>query len=235
MSLKLEKVFGNDALSEYGFLDRMKIRLISRAFTTVVGAIGLTLKFEVEGEDDVLKSLEDGGIPIYCFWHDRILSSTYFFRDKKIIVMTSQSFDGECIARTIVNFGYGASRGSSSRGGVGALIEMIKFMKEGFPGAFTVDGPRGPRYEAKAGPCILAKKTGNPLIPFVIETEGFWQTRSWDRLQIPKPFSKAKVIFGKPITVSSESSDDEIEQKRLELQTSLLELVDQGQRWRESI
>jgi len=232
MALNLQKVFGNEALDEYGFADRIRIRLISRVFISLVRAIGLTLRFDVEGQDKVDRVLVGSKRPIYCFWHDRILASTYFFRNQKIIVMTSQSFDGECIARTIIDFGYGAARGSSSRGGVGALIDMIKFMKDGYPGAFTVDGPRGPRHEAKAGPCILAKKTGNPLIPFVIETASFWQMRSWDRLQIPKPFSRARVFFGAPIFVPADASDEEIEIKRIELQTELLGLVEKAAAWR---
>ena len=233
MALNLEKVFGNEALGEYSFIERLKIRLISRAFITVIGLIGRTLRFQIQDQSRVDESLQGGKLPIYCFWHDRILASTYFFRNQKIIVMTSQSFDGECIARTIINFGYGAARGSSSRGGVGALIDMIKFMKEGFPGAFTIDGPRGPRYEAKSGPCILAKKTGNPLVPFVIEVESCWKTRSWDLLQIPKPFSRAKMIYGKPIFVTQDATDDEIETARMELQNELMRLVDEGHRWKE--
>jgi hypothetical protein len=233
MALNLEKVFGSEALGEYTFIERLKIRLISRAFITVIGLIGRTLRFEIEDQSLVDESLQGGKLPIYCFWHERILASTYFFRNRKIIVMTSQSFDGECIARTIINFGYGAARGSSSWGGGGALIDMIKFMKEGFPGAFTVDGPRGPRYEAKPGPCILAKKTGNPLVPFVIEAESCWKTRSWDRLQIPKPFSRARMIYGKPIFVMQDATDDEIETARLELQNELMRLVDEGHRWKE--
>jgi lysophospholipid acyltransferase (LPLAT)-like uncharacterized protein len=232
MALNPDKVFGDAAFGEYGLLDRLKIRIISRVFNTLIRVIGCTLRFEVENEEGVEEALVDGRLPIYCFWHDRIVASTYYFRNRDIIVMTSQSFDGECIARTIVGLGYGAARGSSSRGGVGALIEMIRFMKDGYPCAFTIDGPRGPRYEAKPGPCILAKKTGNPLIPFSIETESFWSLKSWDRLQIPKPFSKARLIFGAPIFLKSDATDDEIEEARMELQSDLLDLVRAGEDWR---
>lgn len=233
MALNSEKVFGSEELDGYNRFDRLKIRLISLAFTSLIRLIGFTLRFEIENQDVTDGALSGGRQPIYCFWHDRIIPSTYFFRNRKIIVMTSRSFDGECIARTIVSLGYGASRGSSSRGGVGALIDMIKFMKAGYPCAFTVDGPRGPRYEAKSGPCLLAKKTGNPLIPFSVEVERFWTVGSWDRLQVPRPFSKAKLIYGNPIAVDPNATDDDIESVREELQSELLRLVEKGREWRE--
>ena len=146
--------------------------------------------------------------------------------------MTSRSFDGEYIARFLTRFGFGAIRGSSSRGGVRGLVEMIRLMREGVPMAFTVDGPRGPRYEAKSGPVMLAKKTGNPILPFVIECSSYWQIKSWDRLQIPRPFARAKVIYAEPIFVPEDGDDEGV---RLKLQTALDDLVERGARWRENL
>jgi lysophospholipid acyltransferase (LPLAT)-like uncharacterized protein len=125
-------------------------------------------------------------------------------------------------------------RGSSTRGGVGALVEMIRLMKKGLPMGFTIDGPKGPKYAAKTGAVLLAKKTGNPIVPFVVEAEKFWTINSWDKLQIPKPFSKAKVFVGNPVCVAKEVDEAEIENKRRELQTKLDELVLLGKQWRES-
>mgnify|MGYP003455800902 CR=1 FL=1 len=147
--------------------------------------------------------------------------------------MTSQSFDGEYIARFIQRFGYGASRGSSTRGGSTALVEMIRLMKKGLPTAFTIDGPKGPKYVAKVGACLLAKKTGNPLLPFIVESKGFWEINSWDKLQIPKPFSRAKVFIAPPLYISANIDDKELENKRLELQNRLDETVEIAKQWRE--
>jgi lysophospholipid acyltransferase (LPLAT)-like uncharacterized protein len=144
--------------------------------------------------------------------------------------VTSQSFDGEYIARFIQRFGYGAVRGSSTRGGVGALIEAIRCMKEGKPAGFTVDGPKGPRYEAKTGAVILAKKTGNPMMPFTVQAKNFWEIGSWDRLQIPRPFTIAKIIIGEPIYVPTVADDAAVESKRLELQAALEELTALGEK-----
>ena len=148
--------------------------------------------------------------------------------------MTSKSFDGEYIARFIQRFGYGAIRGSSSRGGSRALVEMIKAMRAGLPMAFTIDGPRGPKYEAKLGPIILAKKTGNPLLPFIVEPKSFWQVGSWDKMHVPIPFTRALLIIGEPIYVAADATADEVSAKLAELQSSLDELVKKGKEWREN-
>ena len=103
----------------------------------------MTARFEVIGWENHEKAEENGGLPIYVFWHDRIFLTTYWWRKRRIVVMTSRSFDGEYIARFIQRFGYGAVRGSSTRGGVGAIIEMARLMRDGCTTAFTIDGPKG--------------------------------------------------------------------------------------------
>jgi hypothetical protein len=232
---KSEEVYNPAPLSAYNFKQRVIIRLADLAFFVLISIIGKTLKYETEGWENFEAIEKVGKIPIYSFWHNRIFAGTYFFRNRGIVVITSQSFDGEYIARFIQRFGYGAIRGSSTRGGVKALVEMIRLMRKGKPMAFTVDGPKGPRYVAKSGACLLAKKTGNPLMPFVVECEKFWSLKSWDKLQIPKPFSRVKIIIAPPIYVSKEATDEEIEKKREELQSELDELVKIGEQWRDSI
>ena len=227
------KVYRFASLSEYSLKQRITIRLADIAFFLAIRLLGSITRFEVRGGEN-LESIEEAGkIPIYGFWHDRIFLGTYFFRDRGIVVMTSQSSDGEYIARFIQRFGYGAIRGSSSRGGLKALVEMIKAMRGGLPMAFTLDGPRGPKYEAKPGAVLLAKKTGNPIMPFVIEPKHRWQVKSWDRMHVPKPFTQAIVIIGEPIYVDTNADDVEIEAKRIELQRSLDDLVECGRIWRQ--
>jgi lysophospholipid acyltransferase (LPLAT)-like uncharacterized protein len=193
----------------------------------------MTITFEVRGWENFESIRSSGKQPIYTFWHDRIFLSTYFWRKRGIVVMTSKSFDGEYIARFIRRFGYGAIRGSSSRGGSRALVEMIKAMRAGLPMAFTVDGPRGPRYVAKPGPVVLAKKTGNPVMPFVVETKRYWTNRSWDKMQIPRPFTRGLIIIGEAIYVDADAPDGEIDVTVQKLQSSLDGLVEEGRRWRE--
>jgi lysophospholipid acyltransferase (LPLAT)-like uncharacterized protein len=230
----IQEVYEFASLSNYSLRERFLIRLLDRIFYVLIGLIGRTVRFEIAGAENLKKIEGDGRIPIYAFWHNRIFLATYYFRNRGIVVITSQSFDGEYIARFIQRFGYGAVRGSSTRGGVGALVEMIRLMKQNLPMGFTVDGPKGARYAAKTGAILLAKKTGNPVLPFVVEAEKFWTINSWDKLQIPKPFTRAKVFIAEPINVPAESAEAEIENKRLELQTKLDEAVGLGEQWRES-
>lgn len=229
MPERFPEVYKRTTLNDYSFKQRVTIRVADLAFYVLIKMIGSTLKYEVEGEEHRQNILAEDKVPIYALWHDRIFAGTYFLRDLGIVVLTSKSFDGEYIARFLTRFGFGTVRGSSSRGGVRGLVEMIRLMKQGLPMAFTVDGPRGPRYEAKSGPVTLAKKTGNPILPFIVECKRSWQVKSWDRLQIPKPFSKARVFFAEPVFVNAESGDDA---KLMELQSALDGIVEKGEKWK---
>ena len=235
MQEKIEKSYQAADLSAYSFGKKALIYLADRAFYGLLKHIGKTIRYETDAWENVEKIERAGKIPIYSFWHNRIFAGTYFFRERGIVIITSQSFDGEYIARFIQRFGYGAVRGSSTRGGVGALVEMIRLSKKGLPMGFSVDGPRGPRYVAKTGAVLLAKKTGNPLMPFVFECEKFWTLNNWDKMQIPKPFTRAKLFIGEPIYVAKDADEAEIENKRLELQRKLDEAAANGEQWRNSI
>ena len=231
MTSKINKHFQPGDLSQYPLKDRIVIRAAEFAFYFLIRVIGSTIRYKVKGWEN-FESIENAGkLPIYAFWHDRIFAGTYFFRNRGIAVITSQSKDGEYIARFIQRLGYGAIRGSSTRGGVGALVEMIKAMRNGTATAFTLDGPKGPRYKAKPGAILLAKKTGNPVMPFVVECRSFWTVNSWDRLQIPKPFTRAKVVIGKPLYVNENADQNELDKALHELQISLDALTALGKEW----
>lgn len=212
-------------LSSYSFKERLIIRAADLAFFIAIKLIGRTIKFEIDGWENWEAASRDGKIPIYTIWHDRVFLSTYFWRRRGIVVMTSQSFDGEYIARFIQRFGFGSARGSSSRGATGALVEMVRLMRVGCPAGFTIDGPRGPRHVAKMGAVLLAKKTGNPVLPFTINAVPRWEAKSWDRLQIPKPFSRARVLIAQPIFVAPNADDAALQAKRDELQRALDDLT----------
>lgn len=232
----IDRAFRFADLSAYSSKDRILIRVADLVFYILINIIGGTTKFDVEGWDNWEAASNDGRIPIYTFWHNRIFLSIYFWRHRRIVVMTSRSFDGEYIARFIQRFGTGAARGSSTRGAVSALIEMVRLMRAGCPAAFTIDGPKGPRYVAKMGAVLLAKKTGNPVLPFTIAAKNFWEIKgSWDRTQVPRPFTRARVFIAAPIFVPAETDDEALEQKRAELQTALDSLEQRGEQWRQSL
>jgi lysophospholipid acyltransferase (LPLAT)-like uncharacterized protein len=156
-----------------------------------------------------------------AFWHGRILPATCYFRDRGIVVITSENFDGEWIARIIERFGYGTARGSSSRGARKALLQLSRDMAAGRPVAFTLDGPRGPSRVAQPGAVWLAKATGNPVLPFHIEADRYWTMNSWDRTQVPRPFATVAVAIGEPLHVSGDADASGIEAARQSLEARL--------------
>lgn len=234
MARSIKNIYRFASLSAYSLRQRFSIRAADFVFYSLIKIIGATLRFETEGSERLAQIERSGAVPIYATWHNRIFSSVYFLRNRGIVVLTSQSFDGEYIARFIQRFGFGAVRGSSTRGGVGGLVKMIRLMREeNLPMCFTVDGPKGAPYIAKNGAVLLAKKTENPIVPFSIEVRRFWTINSWDKLQIPKPFARARVFFAEPIRVESGADETAIENKRLELQGKLDEAVEFGEQWRQ--
>ncbi len=186
----------------------------------MIEALGATYNWREQGIEHLARLQRDGRPAIFAFWHGRILAATLYFRDRGIIVITSENFDGEWIARVIRRFGYGTARGSSSRGGVRALVQLRRDMAEGHAAAFTVDGPRGPAGIAQPGAIWLAGATGNPIVPFHIEAASYWNARSWDRHQIPKPGSEVAIAVGAPIYVSA-TDDETIETARQTLERAL--------------
>lgn len=214
-------LFGFRDLGEYTPKQRRLIHAADRTFFALISTICPTMRWEFHGGEHLEPLYREGRRAIYSFWHNRIFCCTWFWRRRGIVVMTSQSFDGEYIARFIQRFGYGAARGSSTRGGVRALIAQIRGVEAGFDAAFTVDGPKGPIYEAKPGPAMLARKTGAAIVPMHAAASSYWEISSWDRFQIPRPFSRGVVAVGEPIFVAPDAGDDGLEAARLDLQRAL--------------
>ncbi|HWR15071.1 MAG TPA: lysophospholipid acyltransferase family protein [Terriglobales bacterium] len=199
---------------------RFSIWLVTWVGYLSMRLIGPTLRWQ--------SSIEEGGPAtispertIYVFWHRAVFSSTWFYRNRGISVITSSSFDGEYIARIIEKLGYKAVRGSSSRNAVRALLGLHTEIEEGRSVGFTIDGPRGPRYVAKPGPVLLARNTKAPIMPFYTAIEKGWVLKSWDRFVIPKPFSRAHLRIGRLIHVPKDTSSEQAQQLHAEMQAAL--------------
>ena len=200
---------------------RFEAKLIAMAGYRVIAALGSTLRWRTDGLEHLETIAKSGRPPVMAFWHGRILSATYFFRRRGIVVITSENFDGEWIAGIIERFGYGTARGSTSRGARKALLQLTREMEAGRPAGFTVDGPRGPARIAQPGAVWLAQATGNPVLPFHLEADRHWSLRSWDRTQIPKPFATVALAVGEPFDVSRGGDDGAIEEARRKLEERL--------------
>jgi len=200
---------------------RAQVAAIAGLGYPVINALGHTLRWRIEGAHHYDAVVASGRPPIMAFWHGRILPATYYFRHRGIVVITSENFDGEWIARIIERFGFGTARGSSSRGGLKAMLKLVRDMEQGKPAGFTVDGPRGPARIAQPGAIWLARATGNPVLSFHIEASSHWTVNSWDRTQIPKPFSTIALVVGEPLDVPADTTDEQLESARQELERRL--------------
>jgi lysophospholipid acyltransferase (LPLAT)-like uncharacterized protein len=202
-------------------LKRLEASLIATAGFGAIALLGSTLRWRTDGLEHLDAVQRSGRQPVMAFWHGRILPATYYFRRRGIVVMTSENFDGEWIARIIERFGYGTARGSTSRGGRRALRQLTREMAAGRPAGFTLDGPRGPARVAQPGAIWLAQATGNPVLPFHLEANRHWSLRSWDRTQIPKPFATVALAVGEPLDVPTHANDEVRERTRQVLEERL--------------
>ena len=166
----------------------------------------------------------EGKSVIYAFWHDSVFLLPFTHRNFEVVIMVSESRDGEIAAVLLSRFGFSVVRGSSKRKGNRALISLIAILRQGKSVAIAVDGPRGPRHRAKEGAIFLAGKLQLPIIPAATWSKRCWTLKkSWDKLVIPVPFTEGVVKYGQPIMVHG-TSKEEIELKRRELETVLCSL-----------
>jgi hypothetical protein len=208
--------------SRFSLRQRFLLWLITWTNYLAIILIGPTLRFSISWEE--LPPSPDAIYEkpvIYSFWHRAVFSSAWMWRNLDIAVMVSRSFDGEYIARIIEKLGFTAVRGSSSRGGAPALLGMKSHLEKGETVAFTIDGPRGPKYVAKPGPVVLARATSVPMAAFYVAIERAWVLNTWDRFVIPRPFSKALVRLGSKMYVPSDADDAQMEAFHQQLQGAL--------------
>ena len=208
------------AHEQFTLRQRIALALITWSAFLLIRLIGPTLRYTVSYEEGAAET-EFPHPAVFVFWHNAVIAATWHYRGKGIAVMTSSSFDGEYIARIIGKFGFRPVRGSSTRGGVRALLGMHTEIESGHSVAFTIDGPQGPVYVAKPGPVLLARNVRLPIVPFYVAPERAWILNSWDRLRIPKPFSRVHIRMGRPITVPPETDAESAKRIHAEMQAGL--------------
>jgi lysophospholipid acyltransferase (LPLAT)-like uncharacterized protein len=187
----------------------------------VIEFLGATYEWRRVGREH-LDRLEAAHQPyILAIWHGRILTTMLAWRDKGLVSLVSENFDGEWIARLSAHFGFGAVRGSSSRGGARVLIQAKRELEQGRSLLITPDGPRGPRHVAQPGAVWLAGATGCPILPVRITASRFRTTRSWDHHLVPSPGAVVTVLIGAPMAVPADADPATREAKRLELENAL--------------
>ncbi len=214
------------------FSRRMQIPLIAAAVFAVVRALGPTLQFETLGMRHLEQAHAAGKRGILAFWHRVILPGTWWWRNRGIVVMNTTHFDGQWTRKVIEWFGYGTAQGSSTRGGLRGLAVMAQRLREGLDVAFSIDGPRGPRYVAKPGPVMLARKTGCPVFAFHIGVDrGKTIEKTWDHFLVPRPFARAVIILSPPLYVSEDAGRQELEALHARMQAELERVRDLAEGW----
>ena len=211
---------------------RAQIPFIAAAVYSFIRALGPTLRYEVLGWQHAEKVHASGKRIIWAFWHRIILPIVWWHRNQGVVVMNTTAFDGQWTRKVIEWLGFGTAQGSSSRGGLRGLAVMARRLEEGVDCAFTIDGPRGPRYVAKAGPVMLARKTGCPVMVFHIGVDrGKTFTKTWDHFLLPMPFARAVILFAPPIYVPAEADAPMLEAKHAEMQRELERVRDIAESW----
>jgi hypothetical protein len=218
-------------LPKYSLWRRMQIPIIAAVVSVGVRLIGITLRYEILGWQHAERTYAQRRRIIWTFWHCGILGVLYWGRNRGVVVLHSTNFDGQWIGRIIKKFGFGTALGSSTRGGLSGLAELERRLSEGHDVGFTIDGPRGPRFVAKPGPTILARSSGCPIEVFHVGYEHAKALKTWDRLQIPRPFSRVVMIFAPPIEVPSDADRETVEAKHAEMQRQLERVQSAAENW----
>ena len=211
---------------------RMQIPVFAWAVYWFVRLLGPTLRVEVVGVHNAVQ-IRSGGEPgIGVFWHQCILSAAWIWRNRGVVVLNTVNFDGQWTRRVIERLGFGTAQGSSTRGGVEGIAAMAQALEAGRNVALTIDGPRGPRYVAKPGAVILARRTGRPVSCFHIGVQyGFTLEKAWDHFQIPFPFSSVVMFCAPPIRVPADADSDVMKAKQDEVQEALERCREVAESW----
>ncbi len=210
----------------------MQIPIIAAAVYTVIRLIGPTLRLEIVGINNAIQIPQRGEPGIGALWHRCIFTAAWVWRNRGVVVMNTVNFDGQWTRRVIESLGFGTAQGSSSRGAVEGLMALAHQLEAGKHVAFTTDGPRGPRYVAKPGPVILARRTGSPIsaVHFGLK-HAFTFRKSWDLFQVPLPFTRAVMLVAPPIYVAKDGDSDVMKSKQAEMQAALERVRDDAESW----
>ncbi len=205
---------------------KLRIRNAGRYLSWLVRGLSASLRYDVIDHAGVLTAQPRQPV-IWAFWHNRLLTVPYlkqrWFPHLRGCVLTSPSGDGQIIADVCAAFDLEAARGSSSKPekGMSALIKLAEKARAGFDIGITPDGPRGPCYALHPGLIKLAQLTGLPIMPVHVQLDRPWCFRTWDRFQVPRPFSRARIILGDLIRVPRKLTEAEFEQHRAGLEAAL--------------
>ena len=217
------------------FNQKLKMFLAGVFGSSLIRLIHASLRWEKVGLTDDLLLWADGSPLIGAFWHGRLLMIPWMYLEHKsknckrnMYVLVSHHADGRITDAVLSKLGISTVFGSSSYGGVNAVRDLVAKLEEGHHICFTPDGPRGPLHKSKTGVLALAILSGAPIYPVTYSAEHYWQLKSWDQMIIPKPFSKAVYVFGKPLYFKRDLSKEEQQEALKQIDDALNEINEQA-------
>jgi len=193
----------------------------------IVRALGGTWTLRYVGRERVDRARWRRGPVLYAFTHGVLLPLAYAHRDRGVQVLISESRDGEIISRITDGLGFTSVRGSSTRGGERAVVEMARLAKAGYDLAISPDGPKGPRGSVAPGVRIVSSRADVPVVPVGVGTRSGYHARSWDRFLVPKPFAEVWIVYGDPVNPRETGRSDTFDQA---LEAALHEVEARAQR-----
>jgi lysophospholipid acyltransferase (LPLAT)-like uncharacterized protein len=204
--------------------------LVANTGASVIRLLGATWRIRIEDEERFDRARTLSPHVIFAVWHGRMLPFAFTHRNRRVHVLASQHHDGEMLGQTIRRLGFGHVRGSSTRGGTGAILALVETVRAGFDAGLTVDGPRGPRFVVKPGVVEVARQTGAAILPITSASDRHRTFRSWDAFELPAPYARVVVRYGEPLLVDANADRVGVEARRQEVERELMRITAEADR-----
>ncbi len=208
-----------------------KAALLGRSASILLKGWTATLRVEVDDRSGVTQEPPPQNPRIFLLWHNRLLClPTVWWRiagkQRKAVALASASKDGGAVAAALEPLGIRTVRGSSSRRGATALLGLKQALATGHDACLTPDGPKGPRHKVQPGVVTLARLTGVPVVPIHLVCRHAWRLPTWDRLLVPVPFSKVRVVIGEGLVIAQDPAHDDAEVQRIRIENAMLAITE---------
>lgn len=210
--------------------DSLVTALAPRLGYAYIRLLHATMRFEFRNAEALERAREGGRSYILAFWHSRFVMMPYAYPGTRMVTLSSRHRDSLMLARVMQRFGIEQAWGSSTRGGVAGLREIVRRIRSGYDAGFTPDGPKGPRRRVQPGVIAAARLARCAIVPVAFSARPARRLRSWDRTLLPRPFSRGLFLYGDPMRVPRGAGDETQEEYRLELERTLDRLTDQADR-----
>jgi len=209
----------------------LQLKVLPLVISTIIRLIRMTMRIDYLYREHMDKLIEKNKSFIFTFWHNRLVMMVYGYAGDEVYVLVSMHRDGVMTTNTLKYFGIKSIQGSSTRGAVQGLKKLIRITRTGADLGFTPDGPKGPPQKVKPGVIQAARLTGLPVLPVSFGSNRKWIFKSWDRLQLPKFFSRGVFVYGKPIYIERDCSRKDIERYCTKLEKVLNGLSEEADRY----